>query len=330
LPPALPAFIRFRPGITRYYNLASIALGCIALYFAYRFSERLQDVKILPLLAEVGVGKILISAFFYLFSHLLRAFRLVILLNRQDLSLKKIIERQYYTNGINLLIPFRLGEIFRVYAFNRVIQNYQTSVITIITERALDFFFLFTGLILTSFVTNTYHSRLMVPIVIGFFFILSVLYVYYVLPDNLRTLNLYLAKRYNNFTVLRVLATTGKFYGIIRDMKTTLYRKVTTVFVLTAIIWSCELMGFVFVWDYLSFSFIVLLAFLVFLSAFIPSLTLNLVGIQLGFYLVYRIDNHFPWLELSFIYQIFMFAPAILISFGLYLLPFFQKKTVIG
>ena len=310
--------------MTRFYNLLSILVGLVFLLAVYQAFQHFstadfQRVDLWKAIQRVGLWKIVLSAFFYLFSHLLRSLRMAILINRQDISLTQLIEKQYLTNGINLIVPFRLGEIYRMYAFNQVIDNYQTSAITVITERALDFFILFIGLITTIYIVHPNLAALNIPLIIAFAFILSALFIYYVLPENIRAVNLFIAKRYSTKSAVRILSLTGRLNDIITDLKTTLSQKVMTLLVLTCIIWFCEMLGFIFVLGLLPFPYIILLAFLVFLAAFIPSVTLNAGGIQIGFYLIAELNPGFAWLDLSVVYQIFMFVPAILISFILYL-----------
>jgi uncharacterized membrane protein YbhN (UPF0104 family) len=316
--------------MTRFYNLLSVFIGLVFLLAIYKAFEHfsaadLDRIDLLKAIQRVGLWKIIISAFFYLLSHLLRSFRIAIMLNRQDISLTELIEKQYLTNGINIIIPFRIGEIYRMYAFNEVIDNYQTSVITVITERALDFLILFIGLITTIFIVRPELESLNIPLVIAFVFILSALFIYYVLPENIKAFNLFVAKRYSTKSAVRVLSVTGKLNEIITEMKNTLSQKVMTLVVLTVMIWSCEMLGFFFVLHLLPFPYIILLAFLVFLAAFIPSVTFNVGGIQIGFFLISQLNPGFAWLDLSFVYQIFMFIPAILISFILYLKQRFRR-----
>ena len=301
------------------YNVLSVLIGIVFLYAIYKYSTTFKEVDLLGEMVRIGWWKIILSTFFYLFSHLLRSFRIAVLLNRQDLSLKKIIEKQFYTNGINLIIPFRLGEIYRMYSFNEIIENYQTSVITFITERALDFFILFIGLIATILIARVDMASLNTPLIFAFIFVLVALFIYYVLPENIRSLNLFIARRYNTRNTLRILAFTGKFYNIITELKNILRQKVATLMVLTAIIWIFEVAGFLFLIQVLPLKLIFLLAFLVFLSAFIPSGAFNYGGIQLGFALITLVHPNFNWFDYSLIYQIFMFTPAMLISLFIFI-----------
>ncbi len=312
--------------IKNVYNILSVVIGIVFLFGIFKYSADYKQVDLLHEITAIGWWKISLSAFLYLLSHLLRSFRIAILLNMSNLSLKAIIEKQFYTNGVNLIIPFRLGEIYRMYSFNEIVDNYQTSVITILTERALDFFILFIGLISTIFITQVDLASLNTPLVIAFIFILSALFIYYVLPENIRSFNLYVAKRYNTRNTIRVLAFTGKFYEIIFELKNIIKQKVTTLLVLTAIIWLFEIAGFLFLINVLPFKLIFLLAFLVFLSAFIPSGAFNYGGIQLGFGLINIIQKDFNWFDYSLIYQIFMFTPAMIISLILYIKSRLQNQ----
>ena len=86
------------------------------------------------------------------------------------------------------------------------------------------------------------------------------------------------------------------------------------------------MMGLLFVTDYLvEWKYIVILAFFVFLSSLIPSGSLGLGGLQLAFYLIYVVQPDFPYLALSMVYQFFIFFPAIILAFVIYIIMKLKK-----
>jgi hypothetical protein len=256
----------------------------------------------------------------YLFSHFLRSLRVAIMIGRQDFSLINLVGKQFYTNGINLILPFKLGEVYRIVEFNKIFKDPERTFLTIIAERSIDFLFLFSGLFAALYLTEYNILDLQLTILIGCLFIASVLFIYYVLPENIRWLKLFLAKRYSKNWVVKVLGLIHKFYTVIINIKLILKRKLSTIILLTTLIWLSEIAGLFFITDYLTeWPYFLLLAFFVFLSSLIPSGSLGLGALQFAFYLIYLIKPGFPHLALSMIYQFFIFLPAILIAFGIYI-----------
>lgn len=307
--------------IKKVYKIFSVFIGLILVYTIIRIVTNFDhSVNLYQVLQKISIWKILISCLAYFFSHFLRSLRIAVLLGRQDFSMISLITKQYYTNAINLVVPFKLGEFYRILEFNKLILNPRQTFLTVIAERALDFIFLFIGLFFSLYYSNYDVFDFKFTIVIGVLFIASVIFIYLVLPENIRSLNLFLAKRYKNGLVVTILATNYKIYSAIENIKQIVSEKPSTIFMLTLLIWVCEIFGFVFVSDYLSVSQVLLLSFLVFLSGLIPSASLGLGGLQGAFYLIFLVQPLFPHLELSIIYQLCIFLPAIFLGSIVYII----------
>jgi hypothetical protein len=253
------------------------------------------------------------------------------MVGRQDYGLVNLIGQQYYTNGINLILPFKLGEFYRILEFNKIIRDSERTFLTIVAERALDFFVLFVGLFASLYIVDYNPVSVKFTIAVGAIFIMGVLLVYYVLPENIRALNLFIAKRYSKKWTVKVLAISYKIYSVIVSIKDIFRTKASSILILTIAIWTLELMGLFFVTDFLvEWKYIVILGFFVFLSSLIPSGSLGLGGLQLAFYLVYVVQPDFPYLALSMVYQFFIFFPAIVLGFVIYLVMKARKGKISG
>ncbi|MBX9853810.1 MAG: hypothetical protein K2X86_18855 [Cytophagaceae bacterium] len=306
--------------IKKIFNQVSVLIGIIFLVGIYKSVISTSEIHLKDTINQVGIGSLLLSSAFYLFSHFLRSLRIAVMAGREDISLRKVVKTQFYTNGINLILPFKFGEIIRLWDFHKLIKKYEVSVSTILAEKFIDLCFLFFGLSISLLIVDTSKLDLDFTIISCMGFILVVLFFYFIIPNNIKSFNLFIAKRYSHPYVIRVLAFTSKLYRIIKNMQEIFTQKTATLLVFTLLIWSFEVLAFFFLFDFLSgYKLILLLAFLVFLSVFIPSGSLGFGGVQLGFYCISLINADFKFLELSLIYQIFLFLPAIFISFSIFL-----------
>lgn len=302
------------------YRLITISVGVVFVYSILNFFLQTEEISILPYLEQISPLKLALSSLAYLFSHFLRSLRVALMMGRQDFSLVNLIGKQYYTNGINLILPFKLGEVYRIVEFNKIFRDPERTFLTVIAERTIDFLFLFVGLFVALYFTKYSIFDLSLTVFIGGLFILGVLFIYYVLPENIRWLNLFLVKRYTKRWVVRVLAITSRAYSVIMNIKQIIRRRVSTIVMLTSLIWLSEIAGLLFIIDYLpQIEYFFLLAFFVFLSSLIPSGSLGLGALQFAFYLIYLVNNSFPYFSLSMIYQFFIFLPAIFIGFAVYI-----------
>jgi Lysylphosphatidylglycerol synthase TM region len=301
------------------YRLLYVLVGIFFLYTFYSLTKTTEKIEILSYLQQISAFKLAISLFAYLFSHVLRSVRVGLMIGKQDFSFLSLINAQFYTNGVNLILPFKLGEVYRIIEFNKLFKDSERTFITVLAERTLDFIILFVGLFIFLYLTDYGLIDLHVTVIIGTVFIVSVIIIYYVLPENLRSFNLFLAKRYTNNSVTKILSVSSKLYTVINNIKIILRRKSSTIVLLTVLIWASEIVGLFFIYDFLlQTNHLFLLAFFVFLSSLIPSGSLGLGGLQFAFYMIYLAEPSFPYLSLSLTYQLCIFSPAIFIAFFLY------------
>jgi hypothetical protein len=303
----------------RLYKAISVAVGVLFLIYFFDLFDELPNINFHEILQEINYFYVFLSLAAYLFSHFLKALRIAVLIGRQDYSLWKLIYMQYYTNGINLILPFKLGEAYRIVEFNKLVKDYNKVVLAVITEKTLDLLLLFPWAILSITLLSKNRGELSIVIWIVCALIVFSLIIFFVLPENIRAFNLLIAKRYNNKSVVKILAATSKLSNVIESTKLTLRSNVSTISLLTILIWLFEVMGFVYMLPYMvEKTQIWLLSILVFLSGLIPSASLGLGGLQLGFAaLQYRTDQTSS-LTYSLTYQAFIFSPAVFLGFVLY------------
>lgn len=309
------------------YKIITVIVGVLFLYSIFNLIVSTQDLNVLPHLNRLDPVKVIFSCVAYLTSHFLRSIRVALMVGRQDYGLINLIGQQYYTNGINLILPFKLGEFYRIIEFNKIIRDSERTFLTIVAERALDFLVLFVGLFASLYFIDYNPVSVKFTIGVGATFIVGVLLLYYVIPENIRSLNLFVAKRYSRKWTVQLLSISHKIYTVINSIKDIFRTKASSILILTIAIWSLELMGLFFVTDYLvEWKYIVILGFFVFLSSLIPSGSLGLGGLQLAFYLVYKVQPDFPYLALSMVYQFFIFFPAIILAFIIYVIMKVKKS----
>lgn len=309
--------------LKKIYRYSFIVIGIIFLIGIVIQLKNIKPSGLSDIFLNVGIFNIFISLVFYFISHLLRVIRLSILFNDESIKLNQILKYQLYTNGMNIIIPFRLGEIFRIFEFNKIVNNYRVTVLSIFAERTIDFIVLIVGLLIALVFIDTSNLNLQLTVLVSIIIVLALIYAYYVLPNNLNFLNLYLAKRTTSETLIRILNVSGKFHKFLIHLRQILHARISPVIILTMMIWVCEIIGFSFVIRFLpNFELVFLLALFVFLSILIPGGSFGFGGVQLGFYLIALINPDFKFLELSYVYQIFIFLPAIVVAF----ISYFNKN----
>lgn len=260
-----------------------------------------------------NINYLIFAFFIYNVSHLIRSIRLTILTNLDSVSFREVVKMQYYTNGINLVLPFKLGEIYRIIEFNRILKNGLFSTIVIAAERSGDFFLIFSALLICIISFNIIDT-LFIAFVIGILFLLAMPIIFFILPENIKSIKILLLKRYNSRGINKLIFFLDSFTVFITKIKSLYWNKIFTIVLLSLVIWSLEVGAIYILFNHLDIKYILLLSVLIFLSSLLPNGPAGYGGIQLAFYSVSLLTNFPYFVEASIIYTLATFIPAILIS----------------
>lgn len=265
----------------------------------------------------------LILAFLsYLAAHFVRSVRLFVIMRVKIPKFSDIVIVQLMTNGANLLLPFKIGEIYRITEFSRLFKKSSVVLYSIILERFLDlillltilFFILYFGPSLRG--SNEFSSLFFISLAL----LIISLMIIFILPDNIKELRLIIAKHSSSNRGIWWLLKLKEIDDLINETFIGFKNNGSTILSLTMIIWALEINCFlIFAFVLNNFSAIILLAVLVFLSSLLPAGPLGYGGVQLAFYytgLIYSIPN---LVNYASVYQIFIFGPAIILSIVLYI-----------
>lgn len=292
-----------------------LILGLLMVVYLYDTILEVGSLDIKAIFLKLDPLKVVLSIVSYLFSHFLRVIRFTLMLGRQNYSIVELVKKQYYTNMMNLLIPFKLGEFYRISEFDKIIKNYRKTFLTVIAERSIDVLLIICGLLLSSYLLYEHFYFVKMLVVSGGILLIAIAYMFLVLPQNLRYFNIFLIKRFTNKNTLNLLKISSSVHDSLEIVRNIILNEKSTLLVLSVLVWVLEIFSFYFLMDYLpSYSHLLFLSCLVFVSAFLPSGSLGLGGIQLAFFLVFGHLSKNLSLELSFTYQLIIFVPAILIG----------------
>ena len=311
--------------------LKKIIFVTLGLYIVYFVSIQLySSFSKGGLPTEISFVLLAIGTIFYFLSHFMRSIRLLILSSDPNISFRELMSAQYEANGVNLLLPFRLGEIYRIMRFINFFKTGYRSFLFLLIERIFDFS-LILGLILFLqyfFYSIDLSSLLGATIVWGsVFFFIVLLIALFVLDDFLEIIQRYILQRYTSNVANKILKVVFYIRSALNDIFLTLKKKWFSCLTLTIIIWALEVLVFVGFYSITgSFESLLYLAVFVFLSSLLPSGPIGYGGIQLSFYYVgiyWNIDN---FISYSVWYNLFIFFPAIVLSFILSFNSSVRKK----
>ncbi|RZI85101.1 MAG: hypothetical protein EOP38_06380 [Rubrivivax sp.] len=180
------------------------------------------------------------AALAYGLSHAFRFVRFALLVG--GTRLRPLISVYLLSTGASYAIPFKLGEIFRIYWIGRHTANLQRGLIVVWMERVMDASVI---ILLYLMMSAVRPDGLPVEvsgalIVIPFMIVLSVLMLK-VLPENLGNLNLWILQAYRGKQATRRLRLLSKVALFARESTAVLANRTLSLLMLTLCIWGLEI-----------------------------------------------------------------------------------------
>tara|TARA_B110000008_G_scaffold232949_1_gene236655 strand:+ start:1232 stop:2197 length:966 start_codon:yes stop_codon:yes gene_type:complete len=310
--------------------LRSGLLFFVGIYTLYFVTDLLlEDVsEIKEATSSLPLEHILIGFLIYMLSHIFRVLRLVVLNSNPALNIKSLWSAQIKANGVNLIIPFRMGEAYRLIAFKRFFGSYSNSFSILLCERFLDIILITFFLILSIYFSDLNLEFLINLMYLSIFILSIIFFIYFSLDEFLIIIhNIFVGKDTTSIN-LNIVKISGKLLKILQNTKTIFSSKLTTCLSITLIIWALEVLVFYFLLSILDLSnFIILfLAVSVALSSLLPNGPAGYGGVQLAFYIVGLSFGIEELVLYSFVYNIYIFGAAIVIAGLLFFVEFFSTS----
>lgn len=178
----------------------------------------------------------------YSLSHLVRIFRLYAILVQNRSGFKQFIRIYLVTSWVNLIIPFKLGEIFRVSEFTKFSDSLKKSIVSIWIERFLDSIILCIT-ILSVFILNKGSIQFLPLVLIVGLFISFSLFFFFEFPYTYKYLNTFLIKRVTTKKGIYLLKVVEFFKNIHENAKLLIRGKASILLFMTILIWMLELIS---------------------------------------------------------------------------------------
>jgi len=307
----------------------ALIIGIIFIIMVFDFLE-IKDLDVRSIKSQYFNWKIILCIGFYCISHCIRALRLYIISGDVNASLKALFIEQFKTNGVNLILPFKLGEAYRFVRFKKVFNSGFTSINTIIIERFFDFFalaFLFCiGLFLFPNEVTEIQNTLIGVMLVLFVLLVAVLSM----EDIVLMIHKRLLYRFQNSLSFSLLKFSHDFLMNLREAKKVLKTKSVSILSFTFLIWSFELLSLFMFFAELNYriDLLILLAVFIAFSSLLPNGPLGFGGVQLSFYTVFLLYSDFDnYLVASTAYTIYIFGSGIVISLLLFITNFIKKAN---
>ena len=302
-----------------------LVFGIICITYASSLVD-FDKNKINDIFKNLNYFNLSLAIFLYLFSHSARVLRLIILNPITDYSIRGLWREQYKANGVNLLLPFKLGESYRLIYFRSFFGSYFNSFAVLLCERFLDLLTIFIILSICIFFSSLSIPSLDYILFASLILLLIIMFIYYSLEELTSIIHrIFIEKQTDNFNGF-VTNLTGNLLIAIKKLKQILNHKYASCLTASFVIWFLEISAFFIFFDVLDgqLDFIIFLALAVALSSLLPNGPMGYGGIQLAFYSV-GIASHNPDLvNYSIVYSVFIFGSGLIVASILFLYDFFR------
>jgi hypothetical protein len=187
-----------------------------------------------------GAGPALIA---YLCAHALRVCRTVVVLGDSVHSVRSVALAHAASAPWTGLLPFKVGELARMYAIGRVTEGFWHGFRAVWIERTFDAVLIALAVGI-AVIIRPQDGAAVLPIGLASVALLGVTGgAVTALPENLATAKLWVLRRYTTPWSLRVLAALDEVGDAVKNLGRLVRGKVATLTVLTGAIWSLELSG---------------------------------------------------------------------------------------
>ena len=215
------------------YNYVNVLIISIATGY-YIWSNQ----EILTLFKDYGVGSILILMSEIILVHLLKMIRLYFTLYDSKIEFHEYFKIYCKVTPVSVILPFKLGEFFRMYCYGYKINNFLKGMIIIILDRFMDTIALVTVILLSLGVTGGHLTRF---IYFLFIFLLLLIPIYVAFPGIYQFWRKWLLKSNastKKLCSLRVLDTLKKVY---LEVENVIKGRGIILYFLSLIAWGIEI-----------------------------------------------------------------------------------------
>lgn len=186
-------------------------------------------------------------------SYILKGIRLYIIMLECRIPTITFIKLYLKTTLVNIALPFKFGEVFRIYCYGTELRNYKMSIFLVLIDRYFDTIPLLL-LLITSMFIGQIEVTVLLMLIIGF--LLSITFVYLIFPSSYQYLNRYLIMNTHTERGIKVLASLKIFKNWYYSIQSLVKKRTLLILLISALTWVLEYGALVILSFYLQEEFV--------------------------------------------------------------------------
>lgn len=148
----------------------------------------------------------------FLLLHTIKLMRLYLIVFDKQLTFERFVPAYMRTTLVNLIVPFKLGEIYRIGVFYRISGGFATGFFSVLIDRFFDTFALVLILLPYQLLAE---GRVSTPVILLAAFLISVVLVFTIFPSTFMFFNRYIIMSktsHRSMAVLKGLEVLNDWY----------------------------------------------------------------------------------------------------------------------
>ena len=203
--------------------ISLLLLGSYIIYNAFRISFSFIELSVCLTL--------------FIILNLLKFLRLYIVFLEEKIPIKNYIKIYIKTTFVNVIVPFKIGELYRVYCFNKETNNIKKSIIGILIDRVVDTIVLLAFLIPTEIIRKGKCST--ISLLLLSFVLLFIIFSFAV-PTTYKYLNRFFIVNSQTKTSLYILKVTEFINDLYNTGKDLLKGRVYLLTTISILSWAVD------------------------------------------------------------------------------------------
>jgi len=215
------------------YCWINVIVVCItALFFVlnYRSVNRLFE--------KGNVLSILLLLIAVVIVHIIKAGRLYFALYGNDIGLKSYLETYCKVTPVSIMVPFKIGEFFRIYCFGTEIGNFLKGIVIVLLDRFMDT----AALLVVVFGTWAFNGgRINLLTMVFMLFLVAVVMVYFIFPGFYSFWKKYLLHADASERKLCVLKLLENLQILYKEIEQVIKGRGVIMFGISLVAWAVEI-----------------------------------------------------------------------------------------
>lgn len=154
----------------------------------------------------------------FLLVHLVKMMRLYLIVLDREVPVARFVPGYLRTTLVNMIIPFKLGEIYRVYVFYRISGGFKTGFFSVLIDRFFDTL----AIVLILLPYQLLISRTVtIPVCLLTVFLVTIVFAYMIFSSTYSFLNRYIITTKSSkqsIWVLKVLEVLSEAYEYVKNL----------------------------------------------------------------------------------------------------------------